>query len=69
MKGESVTAVTGKGLAAQIAASINAKRNLGKADEEQLLLNPSLAAPCKVEEEIEINDLPQQARYGREPVM
>ena len=61
----------GKGLAAQIAASINAKKNFTKADEEQLLVNPAQAPPCKVEEEIEINDLPQQARLvvGREQIM
>jgi len=63
MKGESVNVAGGKGLAAQIAASINAKYNHGKADSEMLLLNPAMATPCKVEEEIEINDLPQQARY------
>jgi len=63
MKGERVTAVSGKGLAAQIAASINAKKNFTKANEEDLLVNPTVAPPAKVEEEIEINDLPQQARY------
>ena len=52
----------GKGLAAQIAASINAKKNFTKANEEDLLVNPTVAPPAKVEEEIEINDLPQQAR-------
>ena len=57
-----MNAVSGKGLAAQIAASINAKYSHGKADADMLLLNPALATPCKVEEEIEINDLPQQAR-------
>jgi len=63
MKGERVTAVSGKGLAAQIAAGINAAKNFTKANEEELLLNPTVAPPAKIEEEIEINELPQQARY------
>ena len=49
-------------MAAQIAATINAKKNFGKANEEDLLVNPAQAPPAKVEDEIEINDLPQQAR-------
>ena len=54
----------GKGLAAQIAAGINAAKNFTKANEEELLLNPTVAPPAKIEEEIEINELPQQARYS-----
>eukprot|EP00116_Pleurobrachia_bachei_P013263 sb/3473525/ len=62
LKGGPVTAVSGKGLAAQIAATINAKKNFGRAKEEDLLQNPVTAPPAKVEDEVEINDLPQQAR-------
>lgn len=56
--------ILGKGLAAQIAAGINAKKNFTKANEEDLLVNPTVVPPAKVEEEIEINDLPQQARLA-----
>eukprot|EP00118_Oscarella_pearsei_P018128 m.184158 g.184158 ORF g.184158 m.184158 type:complete len:1077 (+) comp39318_c3_seq1:81-3311(+) len=66
LKGESVqTGVTGATLAAQIAASINARAGFQKADNAPPSLPPELdsSANEKWEDEVEINDLPQQVRW------
>ncbi|XP_065842344.1 probable ATP-dependent RNA helicase DDX46 [Oscarella lobularis] len=66
MRGESVqSGVSGATLAAQIAAGINARVGFQKADNAPPSLPPELdsSANEKWEDEVEINDLPQQVRW------
>ena len=61
--GSTQTLITAKTVAEQLAAKLNTKLNYQPKDDDDSLIEPSETVFKKYEEELEINDFPQQARW------